>query len=129
MKSRNKYFNPNPLKKETADCVVRALVKATGKDWDAVYTELCNIGFELKVMPNNDEAWKEYLIRHGFIYRKIPVKKGKKRPTVKEFASKNRQGTFVLRVANHIVTCEEGYYYDTWDCGEYAIYGYWEKQQ
>lgn len=128
MKTRNKYFNPNPLKKNTSDCVVRSLVKATGKDWDTVYRELFEIGLELKVMPSNDEAWKEYLIRHGFVYHKIPVKKGQKRPTVNEFATKNRTGTFVLRVANHVVTCKDGYYYDTWDSGKRSLYGYWEKQ-
>lgn len=126
-KTKNKYYNPNPLKKETGDCVVRAIVKATGKDWDTVYKELFEIGFELKVMPNMDEAWKEYLKRAGFIYHPIKVKKGSKRPTVDGFARKNKEGTFVLRVANHIVTCEEGFYYDIWDSGDKSMYGYYEK--
>ena len=127
MKTRNRYFNPNPLKKDTGDCVVRAMVKATGKDWDTVYNELFQLGFELKVMPNSDEAWKEYLERNGFIKHKITNKKGSKRPTVQSFSEKNKKGTFVLNVANHIVTCEDGYYYDVWDSGEKSLYGYWEK--
>lgn len=129
VKSKNKYYNPNPLKKSTSDCVARAICKATGKDWDTVYAELFKIGFELKVMPNDDEAWKEYLIRAGFIYHSIKVKKGSRRPTVDSFARSHRKGTFVLRVANHIVTCEDGYYFDTWDCGDKSLYGYYEKPE
>lgn len=126
-KSLNKYFNPNPAKKDTSDCVIRALVKATDKDWDTVYKELCQIGFELKVMPNNDEAWKEYLFRNGFEYCKIPIKRGSKRPTVSSFTKEHKQGTYVLRIAHHLVTAKDGYYYDTWDSGKYAVYGYYKK--
>lgn len=31
------YHNENPLKKETSDCVIRALVTATGESWDSIY--------------------------------------------------------------------------------------------
>lgn len=127
-KTRNRYYNPNPKKNDTSDCVVRALCKATGKDWDTVYAELYDIGFELKVMPNDKDAWREYLKRNNFIEHKISNKKGTKRPKVQSFASSNKKGTFVLQVAKHIVTCEDGYFYDTWDCGGSALYSYWEKK-
>lgn len=127
MKSKHKYYNPNPLKKETGDCVVRALVKATGKSWDEVYKELCEIGFELKVMPNSDEAWKEFLLRNSFEYCKIQVKKGSKRPTVESFAKEHKKGIYVLRVANHLVTVHDGYYYDIWDSGKKSLYGFYKK--
>lgn len=127
--TRNRYYNPNPLKKETGDCVVRALCKATGKDWDTIYRELYEIGRELKIMPNSKEAWKTYLRRHRFIEHKVSNKKGTKRPKVQEFARSHRTGTFVLSVANHVVTCEDGYYYDLDDFGKSSLYSYWEKPQ
>ncbi|UUV46912.1 hypothetical protein [Bacillus phage vB_BanS-Thrax4] len=126
-KTRNRYYNPNPLKKETSDCVIRAMCKATGKDWDVVYRELFEIGFKLKVMPNDDEAWKQFLINNGFTYHKLTIKRGSKRPKVSEFAQQNRTGTFVLRVAHHLVTLEDGYYYDIFDSGSSSMYGYWSK--
>lgn len=126
-KTRNRYYNPNPMKKEGIDCVVRTLCRATGKDWDTVYKDLCEIGFELKVMPNDDEAWKEYIKRHNFIEHKLVIKKGMKRPTVQSFATSHKAGTFILQVAHHLVTCEDGYFYDTWDCGNKSLYKYWEK--
>lgn len=126
-KTRNRYYNPNPLKKETGDCVLRAMCKVLDKDWDTVYKELAEIGFELKVPMTMDECWKEYLIRHGFTYHGIKVKKGSKRPTVSSFAKEHKKGTYILRVANHIVACVDGYYYDIWDSGNCSLYGYWEK--
>jgi hypothetical protein len=129
MKTRNKYYNPNPKKLEIGDCVIRALCKATDSDWDTIYRELFEIGFELKVLPNDDLAWKQYLKNKGFIEHKISNKKGTKRPTVASFAQTNKKGTFVLRVANHVVACVDGYYYDLWDSGNKSLYGYWEKPE
>lgn len=128
MKTRNKYYNPNPKKHETGDCVVRALCKATGKDWNTVYQELYEIGFELKVMPNADKSWIQYLENEGFKRIALPVKKGQRRMRVNDFAKKNRKGTFILRVANHIVTCVDSYYYDIWDCADSAVYAYFTKE-
>ena len=39
-KTRNVYFNPNPMKHEVGDCTVRACCVATGKSWDEVYRAL-----------------------------------------------------------------------------------------
>jgi hypothetical protein len=126
-KSRNRYYQPNPNKKLQADCVVRAMCKAMNKSWDEVYVELCTLGFRIKAMPNDKDTWKQYLDDNNFKYHKITVKRGSKRGTVAEFAEKHKKGTYVLQVANHIVTVVDGYYYDTWDCGSSSLYGYWEK--
>lgn len=127
-KTRNKYYNPNPQKREdVGDCVVRALCKATEQDWDTVFKGLCEIAFEQKAMPNSDTVWKEYISQRGFEYRKLTIKKGDKRPTPQTFSAKNREGTYILVVAGHLVCSKDGYYYDFWDCGSKAMYGYWEK--
>lgn len=126
-KSLVKGYQPNPLKKSTGDCVIRSFAKATGKDWDTVYKELCHIGFELKVMPNEKEAYETFLKENGFTYKGVSNKKGSKRPTVQSFTKENKKGTFVLVVANHLVTAHDGHYYDTWDSGEKSMYGWWEK--
>lgn len=127
MSKYHKYRNENPKSKEVGDCVVRALATATDNSWDDVYRELCKIGFELKVMPNSDEAYTEYLIANGFERRKISIKKGSKRPTVLSFTKEHKEGLYILRVANHVTVCKEGIYYDTWDCGDSCVYSYWVK--
>jgi hypothetical protein len=128
-KSRNRYFQPNPNKNDkVGDCVVRAMCKATDQDWDTVFKRLCNLGFAMKQMPNSDDVWKRFLEQNnGFVKHKITVSKGSKRGTVAEFAEKNKKGTYVLQVANHNVTVVDGFYYDTWDCGDKSLYAYWEK--
>lgn len=126
MKIKNKYFNPNPSKKtDGSDCVVRAICKAEDKEWLDVYKELCELGMELFSMPSSDKVWKTYLERKG--YEKFGFKRGQKRMTVDEFARKHKEGTYILNIANHLVCCENGYYYDTWDCGEYTLYTYYRK--
>lgn len=125
MITRYKYFNPNPKKNKAGDCVVRAICKATGRDWDSVFTDLVELAFEMKYMPNDDVVWHEYLKRNGFVRHSIKVKKGQKRIRVNEFAEKHK-GTYILKVANHIVACVDSYYYDTWDCGDYAVYSYFK---
>lgn len=134
-KSRNKYFNPNPLKREGADCVVRAFCKAmvphgdTEGVWDDVYDDLCLLGKELKDMPNSNTVWMAYLEDHPlFIEHTLRIKKGMRRPTVDSFAREHNKGVYILRVANHLVTVVDGYYYDTWDCGNKSIYKYWERK-
>ena len=129
MKTKNKYYNPNPLKKETSDCVVRAITLLTEKSWDVVYSELYEIGYKLKVMPNSDEAWKEYLIINGYTYYPLKATKGQKRMTVDKFTRTEsyNKGRYLLRVANHLVTCVNGYSYDIWDCSNCCIYGIWTK--
>ena len=39
------YFNPNPAGRNVSDCTVRAICKATGKDWGKVYLSLCIRGY------------------------------------------------------------------------------------
>lgn len=121
------YKNENPLKKKTCDCVIRTLASATNNSWDDVYKELCEIGFELKETPTTDNVWKEYLKRKGFIRHAISIKKGSKRPTVLGFTKDHKSGIYVLVVANHLTVCKEGIFYDTWDCGDSAVYSYWER--
>lgn len=122
-----KYKNENPKSKEVGDCVVRALATATNKTWDEVFKDLCTIAFELKVMPNSDEASYKFLEDNGFIRHKLSIKKGSKRPTVLSFTKEHKEGIYILSVAHHLTVCKDGKYYDIWDCGESCLYTYWEK--
>ena len=128
-KSKNTYFTPNPLKKEVGDCVVRALCALENRDWNDVYRELCDIGFELKVMPNGKQTYEEYLKRHGFVRTPVSNKKGTKRPTVNDMAVRSKtEGPIYCDIANHCVTVKDGYILDIWDRGSKSLYGYWTKE-
>lgn len=120
-------YNANPKNKRVGDCVVRAISTAINEPWDTVFMDLCEVGFDLKSMPNDKDTYSEYLNRKGFSNITIKVTKGSKRPTVQSFAQDNPNGTFVLSVANHLVTVVDGKYYDTWDSGSCCLYRYWHR--
>ena len=123
-KTRNVYFNPNPLKHEVGDCTVRACCVVTGKSWDEVYCALCDIGFRLKRMPSDRECVRAYLSTFGFTRTGISNKKGSKRPTVASFAASHKTGSYVLEIAHHLVGLKNGKYYDLWDAADSSLYGY-----
>ena len=66
-------YNANPKGLKTGDCVIRALSKATGKSWDEVYAELCEIGYKKKKLPNNDCVYKAVLKQNHF-YLHSPIR-------------------------------------------------------
>lgn len=128
--TRWKYYQPNKkdLKDDYGDCVIRALTKVTGKEWLEVFEELLPYAREFQCMPNGKPCYGKYLEDTGFTYVGISNKKGTKRPTVQRFALDHKEGTYFLRVANHVVAVVDGYFYDTWDSGECCLYGYWIKE-
>lgn len=127
------YYQPNKLdiKDEYGDCTIRALSKALNISWLEAFDltipycrkyQIPNVFFTSKKIEM--EVMKDL----GFEYYGISNKKGTKRPTVKEFASSHKEGTYILNVANHEVACVDGKYYDTWDSGFKSLYGYYERK-
>lgn len=110
-------YNPHPDRSNTGDCVIRALMLATGiDDWDSMYLELMLEGFVLKNWPDYNGVWGAYLLRHGFKRYSLP----NNCPdcyTVRQFCQDHRNGTFVLSTGTHVVTAIDGDYYDSWDSG------------
>lgn len=128
------YYQPNKLdiKDEYGDCTIRALSKALNISWLEAFDltipycrkyQIPNVFFTSKKIEI--EVMKDL----GFEYYGISNKKGTKRPTVKEFASSHKEGTYILNVANHEVACVDGKYYDTWDSGFKSLYGYYERKK
>ena len=133
MKHNNKYykyFQPNDkdLKDKVGDCQIRALSKALNLTWVQAFDLTIPICRELQTYTFFDSDFnktKEAMKSLGFEYTGISNKKGSKRPTVQEFAKNHPEGTYVLSLANHVVACVDGIYYDTWNCGYKSLYGYY----
>lgn len=128
--TRWKYYQPNnkDLKDNYGDCVIRALTKATGKEWLEVFEELIPYAREVQAMPNCKPCYEKYLADNGFIWHGVKVAKGKRKPTPQTFYKTQPTGTHILRLAHHLVTVVDGYFYDTWDSGDGSVYGYWSKE-
>lgn len=129
---RFQYYQPNKkdLKDEYGDCQIRALSKALDCTWIEAFDKLipymreeqCN-GIGVTVATSS-----RILGHFGFAYHGISNAKGTKRPTVDSFAKDHPTGTYILRVANHVVAVVDGKYFDTWDSGARSLYGYYEKE-
>ena len=120
------YYNPNPAGQRVGDCVIRAISKLTGQDWESTYIGVAVQGYISYDMPSSNAVWAEYLRRRGFRRYVIPDTC----PdcyTVKDFCIDNPQGAFLLATGSHVVTVIDGDYYDAWDSGaEVPIY-FWTR--
>lgn len=127
---RYRYFQPNEKdsKDEYGDCQIRAIAKAFGINWKSAFDVVVRACLEIQCVPS-DSKTLEYLLKDtlGYNLYGIRIQKGKKRMTVSKFANKFRHGTYIIGVANHCVTVINGYYYDTWDCGDCCIYTVYTK--
>lgn len=122
-----KYYNPNPEGKSTRDCVIRAIAKLTGDDWDTTYIRLCIQGQKMHDMPDMNYVWSAYLKANGFIRDVIP----NTCPDcyrVKDFCRDNPLGKYLLAIGDHVVAVEDGDYYDAWDSGNEVPLYYWRKE-
>ena len=121
------YYNPNPQNKLVGDCVIRAIAKLTGKDWEDAYMDVVLQGFRMHDMPSANHVWGSYLIESGYTKNVLPDT-CPECYTVDAFTRDHPTGSFLLAMGTHVVAVENGDYYDTWDSGtEIPIY-YFEKR-
>lgn len=120
-------INPNPQRKNTGDCVIRAISTAEGKDWDDIFFELMMKSYIMKEMPTQNNVWGSYLKDIG--YKRYMVSDDcPDCYTISDFVKENPQGTFILATGTHVALVRDGQLYDTWDSsGEHPIY-YFKKE-
>ena len=121
------YANPNPCRREEPDCVVRAVCLATGQDWDDVHWDLCILSHYECTMPSVNWLWDLYLRKCGFEKFLLPDA-CPKCVTVREFAKRYPEGTYVIGTGSHAVCVRDGNWLDIFDsCDEVPTYFYRKK--
>lgn len=118
--------NPNPLKKNVGDCVVRALSTVLGEDWDTVYLGIMAEGYAAKDIPTADYVWGNYLKKNGY-YRSVIPNTCPNCYTVRDFCEDHPRGKYVLGTGAHAVAVVSGNYIDTWDSGDQVPVYYWKE--
>lgn len=118
------YYNPSPQKRQVGDCVIRALSKAMGYDWERTYIEMTLQGFMMCDMPSSDHVWGMYLIEHG--YKRHFIDDDRIHVyTVSDFCNEHQEGTYIIKLHNHVVCVKDGTLFDSWDSSnEIPIYYY-----
>lgn len=127
------FYNVNPDKKRTTDCVIRAVSLALDQDWDTTFIHVAVECLKQHDMPEYNYVWAGYLRRRGFKRYLIPDTC----PlcyTVKDFCNDHPEGTYILSIigfgdeGSHVVTVIDGNYYDIWDSGNEVPTYYWRKE-
>jgi hypothetical protein len=127
--TRYKEYNPNPRKKNVGDCSIRAYCKATGMTWDEAFDIAVQVGKSEKDIINSNKVCK-IIIEDKLHFDKdeeFKTLKSKERPTVQEFCLTHNYGTYILGIRGHLVTCVNGFYYDTWKSGDKKVNSVWIK--
>ena len=119
------HYQPNPNKRWTGDCVIRALSIATGFGWERLYIELCLQGYMMGAWGDDNAVWGAYLTGRGFSVEAIP-NRCPDCTTVRGFCETHPRGTYVLATGDHVVAAVDGDYMDAWDSGdEIVTHYYW----
>lgn len=119
------FANPNPKHNLVGDCTIRALSIATEKSWEQVFAEISLYGFMFCDMPSSNAVWGQYLTDLG--YKRSIVQDSCPACTVRDFASRNPHGNYILGTGSHVVCVVDGNYYDTWDSGDERPIFVWEE--
>ena len=116
--------NPNPLGKQTSDCVVRAIAIATQQSWRRVYRDLCELGEIECEMPNSNYLWGMYLKQMGFEQFLLP-ESCPQCITVRAFCERYPEGTYVIGTGSHAVAAIDGDWLDSWDSANECPSYFW----
>lgn len=119
-------INPNPYRRRTGDCVIRAISLAEEKPWDDVFISLMVESFLLKDMPSSNYVWGSYLRRLGY-HRHVIPDTCPDCYTVTDFVDDNPNGKYILATGSHVIAVRSGSYMDTWDSGQEIPIYYWKK--
>lgn len=124
-----KYYNPNPINRgSSGDCVIRGISKFLNQSWDSTYAGVCLYGFKLKDMPSANHVWESYLYDKGF-HREILPDTCPVCYTVRQFCEDYPIGKYLLATGSHVVTVEDGEYYDAWDSGDEIPIYFWKDER
>lgn len=118
-------WNPNPLRAEEPDCVIRAICGATGMSWHKVFKDLCNLAAAQCTMPSANWLWGMYLKRLGFVPFLLP-ESCPECVTVRAFCERFPVGTYIIGTGSHAVCIRDGNYLDTWDSGDEVPSYFWK---
>lgn len=121
------YYQPNPQGKKTDDCVIRALTKALGVDWEtaSIYAIIQQIR-DADVYTKN-YVWGNLLLKNGFTKHHL----SDTCPdcyTVSDFANDFKQGMYIVGTGDHVLSVIDGDYYDSFDSGNMIPIVYYRKE-
>lgn len=121
--------NINHKNKKTTDCVVRALAGASGKSYQVVIKELCDIYIKTGYHICDKKCYEKWLEQNGFVKMKQPRKLDNTKYLVGEIDELIGSGDVaVISLASHLTYVEDDAVFDLWDCRKKTIGNYYIKE-
>lgn len=108
-------YNANPFGVYIGDCVIRAITKATGKNYMDVMDGLIAVADKHNWEIDELRTMNVYLLSIGWEYCEINCS-----PTVKQFAEQITDPRIII-VNEHATCTMNGNTYDTWNCNRYKV--------
>lgn len=122
-----KMENVNPKNKKTADCVIRAISTASGKDYWEVVDDLVAMYKKTGYEMTTKQCYEKVLDKYGFSKYSQPRKRDNTKYLVGEIDQvlPRNAKKVVISMANHL-TCYDGEsIVDIWDCRNKTIGNYY----
>ena len=121
------YMNLNPIKRNTNDCVIRALALVMDKCWDEVYIALAREGLALCDMMEANSTWGNYLKRNGYTQAVLP----NTCPlcyTLKDFCEDYPIGRYIVATGSHVIAVIDSDWFDTSNSGSEIVTYYFYRE-
>lgn len=115
------YLNVSPQGEHKNDCVTRAITLASGLPYSTVRKKLFHTSRLLGCMKL---CWSCYsfLLTNVLGYRQVNCDD----MTVEEFADTHQNGTYLIRIDQHLTTVVNGNLMDTFYCGDKMCHIAWK---
>lgn len=114
-----RYYNANPKRLLTDDCVLRSISVAEGISWKECQSKLSILSSEAGKILNDVAFVEDYLDDR---YPRLDYRG----MTVEEFARICPKGHFLVTVNGHITAIIDNVIVDTFDCSQRIIKGCWK---
>lgn len=119
--AKYQYYNRNPKRVHTQDCVCRAISTATTLPYEAVYN-LLEITADMYNCEKLCVCCYYNLLEDILCY---PRKECDFNTTVGVLVSKYPKNTLIIRVDQHLTSSINGTLLDIWDCSEELVDCFW----
>ena len=121
------YYNCNPQRRLTDDCVVRAISSLTGDSWECTLRQLTETAIRTGYMLNTPECYSIYLESLGFTKRKQPILQNGKKIKFKDFVLQFDGHAFCHCGKGHVTYVSDNSTWDIWDVSNEIVGVYWSN--
>lgn len=121
------FYNPNPENRSVGDCTVRALSFFFGISWHKAFEILADEAWHQGDMPNSNAVMAAVMKKNGY-KRKIIPNTCPDCYSLRQFVTDHPVGRYLVAFGSHVVACEDGNYYDSWDSGSEIPVYYFVKE-